>query len=75
MEECLEGLLEHNLHKGEKLARLKNNILEAQSVKKLSSEDFVEILDKIKKEILPFINDKTSRGQDILNLFFTTYNK
>lgn len=75
MEECLEGLLEHNLHKGEKLARLKNNILEAQSVKRLSSENFIEILDKIKKEILPFINDKTSKGQDILNLFFTTFNK
>lgn len=75
MEGCLEGLLEHNLHKGEKLARLRNNILEAQSVKRLSSENFIEILDKVKKEILPFINDKTSRGQDILNLFFTTFNK
>ena len=75
MEECLMGLLKHNLNKSEKLARLKNHVLEAQSVKNLSDDEFTEILDKIKKEILPFINDKTSRGQDILNLFFTTFNK
>ena len=75
MEECLIRLLEHNINKGEKLARLKNNILDSQEVKRLSKEHFIEVLDKIKEEILPFINDKTSRGQDILNLFFTTFNK
>lgn len=75
MEECLIRLLEHNINKGEKLARLKNNILDSQEVKRLSKEHFIEVLDRIKEEILPFINDKTSRGQDILNLFFTTFNK
>lgn len=75
MEECLTRLLEHNLQKGEKLAKLKNNILDSQEVKRLSSEHFIEILDKVREEILPYINEKTSRGQDILNLFFTTFNK
>ena len=36
---------------------------------------FRTILDKIKTDILPYINDKSTLGQDLLNLFFTTFNK
>lgn len=75
MEDCLVKLLEGNLYKGEKLARLQNRIIGATCIKELEAPQFRDILDKISKEILPYINDKTYNGQDILNLFFTTFNK
>ena len=40
-----------------------------------TSKDFKELLDFIKNKILPFINDKSTTGQDLLNLFFITFNK
>lgn len=42
---------------------------------KSEERNFEEILNFIKCNILPFINDKNTAGQDILNLFFTTFNK
>lgn len=36
---------------------------------------FLEILNFISKNIMPAINDKSILGQDLLNLFFTTFNK
>ena len=42
-----------------------------------SKEDikFRKILNFIETNILPYINDKSTQGQDLLNLFFTTFNK
>ena len=34
-----------------------------------------EILEAVDNNILPFINDKSTAGQDLLNLFFITFNK
>lgn len=75
IEEILTNLLEKNLNKAEKLSILKTKVLESQDVKNLSKEEFQKILTKIKSEILPFINDSSTMGQDLLNLFFTTFNK
>ena len=75
IEEILTNLLEKNLNKAEKLAILKTKVLESQDVKNLSKEEFQKILTKINSEILPFINDSSTMGQDLLNLFFTTFNK
>ena len=75
IEEILTNLLEKNLNKAEKLAILKTKVLDSQDVKSLSKIEFQKILTKIKEEILPFINDSSTMGQDLLNLFFTTFNK
>ncbi len=71
----LEALLNKCLNKAEKLVILKNKVVDAQCVRELKKEQFEEILDFIAGRILPCINDKTTLGQDLLNLFFTTFNK
>lgn len=71
----LEALLNKCLNKAEKLVILKNKVVDAQCVRELKKEEFEEILDFIADRILPYINDKTTQGQDLLNLFFTTFNK
>lgn len=75
IEDILTNLLDKNLNKAEKLTILKVKVLESQDVRDLTADEFVRILNKIKKEILPYINDKSTMGQDLLNLFFTTFNK
>lgn len=73
--EVLENLLNDDLNKAEKLALLNRNVLENQYVRKLTIDAIREILKFIKDNILPFINDKSTSGQDLLNLFFVTFNK
>lgn len=71
----LGELLDKCLNKAEKLLILRDNVVDAQCVRELKKEQFEEILDFIGDRILPYINDKTTQGQDLLNLFFTTFNK
>ena len=71
----LETLLNKCLNKAEKLVILKQKVVDAQCVRELKKAEFEEILDFIADRILPYINDKTTQGQDLLNLFFTTFNK
>ena len=73
--EVLEALLNGDMNKADKLVLLNKNVLEAQDVRSLKIEDFRSILKFIEENILPFINDKTTSGQDLLNLFFVTFNK
>lgn len=75
IEEILSNLLDDDLRKNEKLVILKNKVLESQDVRDLKQEDFEVILKEIEKKILPYINEKSTMGQDLLNLFFTTFNK
>lgn len=75
IKEVLEGLLTNDLNKAEKLTVLNNNVLNNQYIRQLRIEPFREILTDIEKNILPFINDKSTSGQDLLNLFFVTFNK
>jgi len=75
IENELETLLNKCLNKAEKLVILKTKVVDAQCVRELKKEEFEEILDFINDRILPYINDKTTQGQDLLNLFFTTFNK
>lgn len=75
IEEILSNLLDHDLRKNEKLVILKNKVLESQDVRDLKQEDFEAILKEIEIKILPYINEKSTMGQDLLNLFFTTFNK
>lgn len=75
IKEVLENLLNSDINKAEKLALLNRNVLEDQYVRQLNIEAFREILTFIEDNILPFINDKSTSGQDLLNLFFVTFNK
>lgn len=74
-EEVLESLLNGDINKVSKLALLNKNVLESQDVRNLEIADFRDILRFIEDNILPFINDKSTSGQDLLNLFFVTFNK
>lgn len=75
VKENLSKLLNNNLNKARKLVLLDNNVLNSQDVTDLKNEQMQEILNTIKNDILPFINDESTQGQDLLNLFFTTFNK
>lgn len=75
IKEVLEDLLNSDINKAEKLALLNRNVLGDQYVRQLSIAAFREILTFIEVNILPFINDKSTSGQDLLNLFFVTFNK
>lgn len=75
IKEVLEDLLNSDINKAEKLALLNRNVLGDQYVRQLSVAAFREILKFIEDNILPFINDKSTSGQDLLNLFFVTFNK
>lgn len=75
IKEVLEGLLNSDINKAEKLALLNRNVLDDQYVRQLNIAAFREILTFIENNILPFINDKSTSGQDLLNLFFVTFNK
>lgn len=75
IEEIITNLLGKDINKITKLAILKSKVLDSQDVRQLKAEEIQEILREVKNNILPFINDKNTMGQDILNLFFTTFNK
>ena len=75
IKDTLEDLLTNDMNKAGKLSLLEKNVLLSQDIRALPVESFREILKYIDKNILPFINDKSTSGQDLLNLFFVTFNK
>lgn len=77
IKDILEGLLTKNgsINKASKLAILNNKVLDDQDVQSLTYQELSDILKFIDINIIPFINDKNTAGQDLLNLFFTTFNK
>lgn len=77
IKDILEGLLTKSgsINKASKLAILNNKVLDDQDVQSLTYKELADILKFIDVNIIPFINDKNTAGQDLLNLFFTTFNK
>lgn len=75
IEDILTNLLDKDLNKATKLAVLKHKVIDSQDVRELKDKEFQRILRDIRDNILPYINDKSTIGQDLLNLFFTTFNK
>lgn len=75
VEEILKNLLDGDMNRAIKLTVLDEKVLKSQDVRELKNSDFTEILNFINKNILPSINDKSIQGQDLLSLFFTTFNK
>lgn len=71
----LKELLNDNENKTDKLQLLDRSVLNNQHIKELSDKQIQEILRFIERNILPYINDESTQGQDLLNLFFTTFNK
>ena len=77
VKDILEGLLTRggSLNKAGKLAILNNKVLGDQDVTSLTYDELKDILHFIDDNVVPYINDKNTAGQDLLNLFFTTFNK
>ena len=77
IKDILEGLLARggDINKASKLAVLNNKVLNDQDVTSLTYKELEDILQFINDNVVPYINDKSTAGQDLLNLFFTTFNK
>lgn len=75
IKDVLSEMLTDDLNKAAKLSLLDTKVLHSQDVRALEVSDLREILAYIEYKILPFINDKSTAGQDLLNLFFVTFNK
>lgn len=75
IKEILGNLLTNDINKAEKITILSTNVLENQEVTDLKPSEFKKILNFIETKILPFINERNTAGQDLLNLFFVTFNK
>lgn len=70
----LESKIENDENKRLK-TELLIKILDEQNIEQLEEKDFINLLDKIKRNLIPYIDSKTPQGEDLLNLFFTTFNK
>ncbi len=77
IKDILEGLLTKSgsINKASKLAILNNKVLDDQDIASLTYAELKAILSYIDENVVPYINDKNTAGQDLLNLFFTTFNK
>lgn len=75
IKDILSGMLHDSMDRAKKLTVLQTNILENQHVNELQSEGYIRILDFINRNILPYINEYSFEGHDILSYFFTTFNK
>ncbi|MBQ6910204.1 MAG: N-6 DNA methylase, partial [Synergistaceae bacterium] len=72
----LRQLLDNdNDNKAEKLKLLQKAVLDDQKVKQLDIDSWIKILESILTGIYKYIDFESSEGQDILNLFFTAFNK
>lgn len=73
--ETLSNLLDGSDNKALKVELLQKNVINNQKVKNLALKDWIEVLDEIVNNIYRYINEDSSEGQDILNLFFIAFNK
>lgn len=71
----LSDLLDGSDNKTKKIELLEKNVLGDQKILKLTSDNWLKILDTILTDIYKYIDADSSEGQDILNLFFIAFNK
>ena len=73
----LLGLLTKSgsVNKAGKLAILNNKVLEDQDVTSLTYRELKEILQFIDENVVPYINDKNTAGQDLLNRDLFNYGR
>lgn len=65
----------NSIDRAEKIAVLSNKVLGDSKVENLKPEKFNNLLSFIKCNIVPYIDDTSYEGHDILSYFFTTFNK
>ena len=75
IEGVLNSLLDGSENKAKKVELLQKDVLNDQKVKRLTTDNWIKILDTILTDIYKYINTDSSEGQDILNLFFIAFNK
>lgn len=75
IKDTLNTLLDGSDNKTLKINLLQKNVLDNQNVRELSTKDWSQLLDDILNGIYKHINADSSEGQDILNMFFTAFNK
>lgn len=75
IKEILSSMLKDSIDKAKKLSALQSNVIESQYVENLDPDSYQKLLDFIRYSILPYINDASYEGHDILSYFFTTFNK
>ena len=75
IKEILGSLLKNSVDKATKIALLDNKVLQNKEVQNIETKEFQKLLSFIKDEILPYINEASTEGHDILSYFFTTFNK
>lgn len=75
VEGVLNSLLDGSENKAKKVELLQKDVLNDQKVKRLTTDNWIKILDTILTDIYKYINTDSSEGQDILNLFFIAFNK
>ncbi|KRN13069.1 hypothetical protein IV37_GL000707 [Fructilactobacillus fructivorans] len=63
------------LNVNQKVGLLDKNVFENQNVKSLDSDKWASILGGTLGGVYRYINMNSAEGQDILNLFFVTFNK
>lgn len=73
--ENLGKLLKNSVDRATKISILDTRVLQDKNVLKVESENFEKLLKFIKNNILPYINEASEEGHDILSYFFTTFNK
>lgn len=75
IKEILGRLLANSVDKATKISLLDNKVLQNKDVVNINQSDFKRLLSYIKSNILPYINEASIEGHDILSYFFTTFNK
>lgn len=70
----LNSKIEDNKEKEIK-TQLLISILNETVIRKMKSNDLISLLEKLRSKLIPYIDNHTSQGDDLLNLFFTTFNK
>ena len=71
----INELLGSNDQKNRKINSINKRVFEDQYVIDLENKHLGEIIQTIESNILPYIMNESAIGQDILSLFFTTFNK
>lgn len=75
IETTLNNLLDGSDNKAKKIKLLRSKVVSDQKVRALKLDDWLDILIDIVTGIYAYIDEDSSEGQDLLNLFFIAFNK
>lgn len=75
LKENIQDRFSDNEENRDKKMEIVYSVLDDYQVKNISINNIKHILDIVSNQIIPFYNEDTNKGEDLLNLFFTTFNK